>query len=68
MAWMYAIPQYDNLFFFRFLSVMPYKNIKAEVHPTFIMNSQKRFLLMFDDIFLTHIIHPYNAILMPRMI
>ena len=45
MAWMYAIPQYDNLFFFSFLFVMPHKNITVEVHPTFIMNPQKRFLL-----------------------
>ena len=43
MVWMYAIPQYNNLVFFGFFSVMSHKNITAEVHPTFIMYSQKIF-------------------------
>ena len=50
MAWMYAIPQYDNLVFLVFFSVMSHKNITAEVHPTFIMNVQKTFFLTPDDI------------------
>ena len=46
-----AIPQYDNLVFFVFFSVMSHKNITAEVHLTFIMYLQKRFLHTLDDIF-----------------
>ena len=59
MAWIYAIPQYNNWVFFVFVFLMSHKIITAEVHPNFILNFQKRLFLTPDDkfwrIFITHI-------------
>ena len=38
-------------YFLFVIFVMDYNNITAEVHPTFTLNLQKRFLLTPDDIF-----------------
>ena len=61
MSCIYAIPEYDNVFYFVFFSVFSHKNITEELHSTFIMNERKRILLTTDDIlwrkFITHIIH-----------
>ena len=68
MAWMYAIPQYDNWFFFRFFSVMPQKNIMAEMHSTFILNLPKYTFAYVRWYIMMHIHNQYDTILMPKNI